>query len=128
MFSVLKNVVIFNNNLTLYLLFRLFNYEVKMINKYLKAQGYNLRERLNFYFGLAIPQIATTLGTYYLLDKTIKTNDPLSIAGKIVLSLLPNVPLFPFEIGTSQGLILVSLLQLRNRKTKQKGGLEKQVL
>jgi len=99
-----------------------------MLDKYLKTQGYNLRERLNFYFGLAIPPIVTTLGTYYLLDKTIKTDDPLSIAGKIVLSLLPNVPLFPFEIGTSQGLILVSLLQLRNRKAKQKRGLEKHVL
>jgi hypothetical protein len=99
------------------------------INKILNKQGYTLREKFNFYAGMALPPIIATSAIYFGALQGNPINDPwYETLGKGVLALAFNIPLAPVEFVAGAVLAGGSIAYLRmNRSKKKEKTLEQEV-
>ncbi len=100
-----------------------------MIGKYLKSEGFNLRERLNIYTSMALGPVIGT-GLMYTIIETCTQGESNSFgayAAKICLATAMNIPFIVPEIFGGLGVGSIEARRLKNQRREKPTKFDKKI-
>jgi hypothetical protein len=98
-----------------------------MIGKYLKSEGFNLRERLNIYTSMALGPVIGTGLMYSLLNNAIEPEGPGGYALKVGIAAIMNLPFILSELSGGAAIGILESTRLCNQRLKKETKFDKKI-